>query len=80
MKYLYAPGCALMSYKPHLADKLKKVITSYYGPMDTLLTCCFTTPQLELGTQIITPCATCAEKYNKNYPDCDAIFFLSLIA
>ena len=26
MKYLYAPGCALMSYKPHIADKLKEII------------------------------------------------------
>lgn len=31
MKYLYAPGCAFMSYKPHLADKLKEIIESRYG-------------------------------------------------
>lgn len=34
MKYLYAPGCALMSYKPHLADKLKEIIESRYGKVD----------------------------------------------
>ena len=80
MKYLYAPGCALMSYKPHLADLLKEVITAHYGPMDTLLSCCFKTPELEAGTQIITPCATCAEKYAKLYEECDSVFFLSVIA
>ena len=80
MKYLYAPGCALMAYKPHLADKLKEVVTNLYGEMDTLLSCCFTKPQLEAGTQIVTPCATCAEKYNKQYSDCSALFVLSAIA
>ena len=68
MKYLYAPGCALMAYKPHLADRLKEVVTALYGPMDTLLSCCFTSPQLEAGTHIITPCATCAEWYRRVPP------------
>ena len=80
MKYLYAPGCALMAYKPHLAERLKEVATKFYGSMDTLLSCCFTTPQLEPGTRIITPCATCAEKYTKLYTDCEAQFFLTDIA
>lgn len=80
MKYLYAPGCALMAYKPQLADRLKEVVTTLYGPMDTLLSCCFTQPKLEPGTQIITPCATCAEKYAKQYSDCDALFILTDIA
>ena len=80
MKYLYAPGCALMAYKPHLAEKLKAVITRMYGPMDDLLTCCFNLPALEADTCIVTPCATCAERYTKNYPDATSTFFLKDLA
>lgn len=80
MKYLYAPGCALMSYKPHLADKLKEIIESRYGKMDTMLECCFTKPFLESGTHIITPCVTCASKYANIYPNCHVEFFLDVLA
>lgn len=80
MSYLYVPGCALMSYKPHLAEKLKEIIESKYGKMDTLLECCFTKPSLEKGTRIITPCVTCASKYAGMYPDCSSEFFLDVLA
>ena len=80
MSYIYAPGCALLSYKPELAEKLKTVITSIYGPMETLLPCCFHAPQIESGTQIITPCATCSEKYDKQCGEGTSIFFLTQLA
>ena len=80
MKYLFAPGCALMAYKPHLAEKLKSVITEIYGPMDDLLSCCFNRPELPADTCVITPCATCAERYTQLYPDCTSTFFLAQLA
>ncbi|MDY3070369.1 MAG: heterodisulfide reductase-related iron-sulfur binding cluster [Parabacteroides sp.] len=80
MSNLYVPGCALMSYKPDLAYKLKEVIENKYGKMDTLLTCCFRKPELDSGTRIFTPCATCASRYEKLYPDCTSIFFLKEMA
>ena len=78
--YVYAPGCALMSYKPHLAEKLKTWAESKFGPMDTLLTCCFRSPELEAGTCIVTPCATCTGQYLKNNPDATSLFLLTTIA
>ena len=81
MQYIYAPGCALVAYKPHLADKLKNEIIKMFGPMDTLLTCCFNSPKLnEEDTCIITPCVTCAASYRKLYPKNDVMFFLSRLA
>lgn len=80
MKYIYAPGCALMSYKPQLAEKLKAVVEKKYGPLETMLACCFNKPALEPGTCIITPCATCAENYVKGFPDCSSLFFLEELA
>lgn len=75
MKYLYAPGCALVSYKPHLAEKLKEYVVKKYGEMDTLLTCCFDVPEKAAGSCIITPCATCVEQYAK-VADCTTVLFL----
>lgn len=80
VKYVYAPGCALMSYKPQLAEKLKEFVKNRYGEIETLLTCCFHQPELEAGTHIITPCATCASRYEKLYPHCRVEFILSAIA
>ena len=80
MRYIYAPGCALMSYKPHLAEKLKEEAERRYGPMETLLTCCFSRPELEAGTCILTPCVTCAQEYRKHYPECTAKVLLEDIA
>lgn len=81
MQYIYAPGCALMSYKPHLAEKLKQEIQKIYGPVETLLNCCFNSPKLsEEATCIITPCVTCAASYRKLYPTHSVLFFLSKLA
>lgn len=80
MKYLYAPGCALMIYKPHLAEKLKTVIEEHYGKMETLLTCCFNTPELEPDTCIITPCSTCNNRYRTLYKECTSSYFLATLA
>ena len=79
MKYIYAPGCALMIHKPHLAEKLKAVIEEMYGPMDTLLSCCFNTPQLEEGTCIITPCSTCNNRYRSLYRKATAPLLIFLL-
>ncbi len=38
MKYIFAPGCALILYKPHLMEKLHEFLNSRYGAMEVLLT------------------------------------------
>ena len=77
MNYIYAPGCALMIYKPHLADKIKDILTKEYGPIDEVLNCCLFAPQLDKGACIITPCVACHHQYAKNY---QTIFFLDMLA
>lgn len=79
MQYIYAPGCALMSYKPHLAERLQEFVQKKYGITDTILTCCFDAPALAPGTCVVTPCPTCVERYTKN-PDCTAVCFLNDLA
>ena len=76
---VYAPGCALLCYKPHLAEKLGKVIAELYGDVDLQQVCCFDRPALDEGTHIITPCSTCIRQYEQNYPQCITEFFLKTL-
>ena len=80
MKYLFAPGCALMIHKPQLATKLKEIAEELYGPMETLLSCCFNKPEIEPDTCIITPCSTCNNRYRSLYKECTTSFLLATIA
>lgn len=69
-KMVYAPSCALLCYKPHLAEKLGKVIAEIYGDVELQQVCCFDRPVLDEETHIITPCTTCVRQYEQNYPLC----------
>lgn len=80
MEYVYVPGCALMLYKPQLAEKLKQYIEAEYGAMETLLTCCFKQQALKPETCIITPCSTCDKRYKSLYKDCSTVYFLDVLA
>lgn len=79
-RYIYAPGCALMAYKPHLGQRLKEAAEQIYGPMEMLLTCCFNRPALESGTCIVTPCSTCNNNYRKLHPEVSTSFLLHTLA
>ncbi len=80
MKYVYAPGCALMSYKPQLSYKLEEFAFRHFGPIETVLTCCFDSPQLDEADCLLTPCETCAQTYQKRYPEKKIINLLQAIA
>lgn len=60
MNEVYAPGCALMLHKPHLAERLQ----AYLGlPMH--LTCCRHEPGLPVGTRVVNTCAGCDRRYRE---------------
>lgn len=67
MKYLFAPGCALILYKPHLVETIQKFLNIHYGVMELLLTCCRHTPQIAPNTQVINVCPGCDRRYRENY-------------
>lgn len=80
MNYIFVPGCALMSYKPRLAELLKQWAERHYGKMTDLLTCCFNRPELVDGCCLVTPCTTCDQRYRKLYPECGIRFMLEDLA
>lgn len=67
MKYLYAPGCALILYKPHLVEKIQQFLNIHYGDMGLLLTCCRHTPEIAPDTKVINICPGCDRRYRENY-------------
>lgn len=80
MKRVFAPGCALMIYKPELGRKMlqllqRELLQSEEEGIGEHLTCCRHEPHLPAGTQIINTCAGCDRRYRQLY---DGITTLSL--
>lgn len=67
MKQVYAPGCALLIYKPQLAEKVLEFLNQNLGDIPEHLICCRHEPELENGTQVINTCAGCDKRYRELY-------------
>ena len=67
MKRVFAPGCALMIYKPQLAEKMLEFLNEDLGNVDEHLICCRHEPTLLAGTQVINTCAGCDKRYRELY-------------
>jgi Fe-S oxidoreductase len=65
---IFAPGCALMLYKPELADKLHIILNEQLGPMDQLMVCCRHDPNVVSLTEVITICPGCDKRFRNDYP------------
>ena len=80
MNRLFAPGCALMVYKPHLAERLHGILGGHFERMDMLLTCCRHIPPLPTGTEVINICPGCDRRYRENYQDSSTLSLWEVIA
>ncbi len=67
MKQVYAPGCALMIYKPELAQKVLEFLNTDNANIPEYLICCRHEPKLVSGTQVINTCAGCDRRYRELY-------------
>lgn len=77
---IYAPGCALMIYKPLLANKVNYFLSREIGDMPQHLTCCRHEPNVEQGTQIINTCAGCDKRYRELYNGITTISLWEILA
>lgn len=80
MKRVFAPGCALMLYKPELGKKVLQFLNKDLGSIDEYLTCCRHEPNLENGTQIINTCPGCDRRYRELYSSVSTISLWELLA
>jgi Fe-S oxidoreductase len=66
-KFIFAPGCALMIYKPELAEKIHQLLNENLGKMEMLMTCCQHEPNLPENSKVINVCPGCDMRFGKNY-------------
>lgn len=66
---VFAPGCALLLYKPRLAEKLHAHLSSRLAAVDLFSPCCHHTPALPTGARVVTVCPGCDRRYRQNYPE-----------
>lgn len=67
MKNAFAPGCALMLYKPKLATKVHNFLNNSLGKMGLYTTCCRNEPPISEKTNIINICPGCDKRFENNY-------------
>lgn len=80
MKKVFAPGCALMIYKPELARKLLAFLRQEAGDIAEHLTCCRHEPGLEAGTRVINICAGCDRRYRELYAGITTVSLWEVLA
>lgn len=64
---VFAPGCALMLYKPELAGKIHLFLNENLGKMDELNICCHHDPRFTEETQVINICPGCDKRFGNDY-------------
>ncbi|KAB3536065.1 (Fe-S)-binding protein [Alkaliphilus pronyensis] len=80
MKNVFAPGCALLIYKPHLAKRILEFLNDEYGNVQEHITCCKHEHSLEVSTQIINTCPGCDRRYRELNQGISTISLWELLA
>ncbi|MEW9096073.1 MAG: (Fe-S)-binding protein [Clostridiaceae bacterium] len=80
MKKVFAPGCALMIYKPELGRKILEFLNKDLGNIDEHLTCCRHEPNLEGEAQVINTCPGCDRRYRELYDSVSTISLWEVLA
>lgn len=77
---IFAPGCALMIYKPDLARKIHLLLKDKLGVADILSTCCHHDPQFSEKTRIINVCPGCDKRFGNDYESSSTISLWEILA
>ncbi|MDP4292150.1 MAG: (Fe-S)-binding protein [Bacteroidota bacterium] len=80
MPKIFAPGCALMLYKPYLAEKLHVILNENLGQMEVLNTCCRHEPRLAVMTEVINICPGCDKRFRNNYQNTTTVSLWEILA
>jgi Fe-S oxidoreductase len=79
-KKMFAPGCALILYKPELVLRLHSLLIENIGKMDLLTTCCHHDPNLKQDTQIVNICPGCDKRFRSDYRNSSTISLWEILA
>jgi len=76
----FAPGCALMIYKPHLAEKILTLLNDHVGNMEMINTCCKHEPSCKANTTVINICPGCDKRFRNDYRDIYTVSLWEVLA
>lgn len=79
MKKVFAPGCALILYKKHLAENIHDMLIKNIGNVEILNTCCKHKPAFEFKTQVINICPGCDKRFMNDYENTCTISLWEII-
>jgi len=77
---VFAPGCALMLYKPELAEMIHAFLVEQYGEMARLDICCKHNPVFTTPTEIINVCPGCDKRFGGTYSITSTVSIWELLA
>lgn len=80
MKSVFAPGCALMLYKPELADRVHRLLERNLGAMDRWTRCCRKDPGFAKKTEVINICPGCDKRFRQDYPSSSTVSLWEVLA
>jgi Fe-S oxidoreductase len=80
MKTVYAPGCALMLYKPELAGRVLKWLQTEFGDVDGHLTCCRHEPALSRPARVVNTCPGCDKRYRQLWDGVSTVSLWEVLA
>ena len=80
MGRVYAPGCALMIYKPWLAQRVLTTLRAELGEVAEHGVCCRHRPGLAPGTEVINTCAGCDRRYRELYEGVSTVSLWEVLA
>ncbi len=80
MQQVFAPGCALMLYKPELAKWAQVLLQSYADDICAHDTCCRFEPILKRNTRVINVCPGCDRRYRCLYDGISTISLWEVLA
>jgi hypothetical protein len=80
VKQVFAPGCALMLYKPELGRKISTFLNQSGAVIPEHHICCRHDPQLASATQVINVCAGCDRRFRSLYEGISTISLWEVLA
>ena len=80
MTTVYAPGCALMLYKPELAGRVLRVLRTEIGDVEKHLTCCRHETGLPRPARVVNTCPGCDRRYRELYEGVSTVSLWEVLA
>lgn len=80
MHTLYSPGCALMIYKPELAQKVLEALSKEFNISEEYAPCCKQVPKLTGENLIVNTCPGCDRRFRELYEGITTISLWEMLA